>query len=137
MSCCIEAAILDALRAIPGTPIRSENHFIEVRECADCVPYLVIKTSENAGLRTSDGVQVIWTVLISAYFDGSKRNMSRNYRDLVRTWLYQYPCVDLGECGCFCLNGQSSLTIRNAEKETALDISFSGSYQQASVSVSD
>ena len=135
MSCCIEAAILDALRALPGTPIRPDNHFIDLRECTDCIPYLVLKASETAGVRTSSFVQVIWTIEINAYFDGTKRNMAREYREIIRTWMYGSSCVDLGECGCFCIQGSPSISIRNADKEIALVASMTGSYQQNPVSV--
>ena len=51
MSCCIERAVLDALRSLTCTPIKSENHFIDQRECENCVPYLVLKSSSS---RTQD-----------------------------------------------------------------------------------
>lgn len=129
MSCCIERAILDALRSLICTPIKTENHFIDQRECENCVPYLVLKASETAGLRTSSGTQVIWSIDINAYFDSTKRQMARDYRDLVRTWLYGTRCVDLGICGCFCIQGSPTITIRPSEKEIVLSLAFRGSYK--------
>lgn len=132
MSCCIENAILDALRLLTCTPIRTENHFADRRKCTDCIPYLVLKASETAGLRTSSGTQSIWTIDIKAYFDDSKSQMARDYRDLVRTWLYGGGrCTDLGLCGCFCIQGAPSSSIRTVDKEIVYSLVFRGSYQMA------
>lgn len=137
MSCCIETAILDALRSLTCTPIKTENHFIDQRKCENCVPYVVLKASETAGLRTSSGIQIIWSIDIKAYFDSSKPQMARDYRDLVRTWLYGSRCADLGICGCFCIQGTPTLSIKAADKEVVFSLLFRGSYNSvASDSVS-
>lgn len=134
MSCCIERAIIESLRSLTCTPIKSENHFIDQRECENCVPYLVLKASTTAGLRTSSAVQKLWNIEIKAYFADSKKQMARDYRDLVETWLYAATCVDLGECGCICVQGSPASSIRNtAGNEIVYSLTFRGSYSQADV----
>jgi hypothetical protein len=136
MSCCVERAILDALRSLDCTPIKSENHFIDQRECKDCVPYLVLKASTTAGLRTSSATQKVWTIDIKAYFDSSKKNMARQFRDLIENWLYNGGCTDLGACGCFCVTGSPASSIRVAGSEVVCSLLFRGSYHQVAESVS-
>lgn len=133
MSCCIERAVLDALRSLTCTPIKSENHFIDQRECENCVPYLVLKAGNTTGLRTSDGIQDIWNIDIKVYFAETKKQMARDYRDLVKEFLTVNPCVDLGACGCFCINGAITATIRNVNSEIVYSCAFRGSYNQALV----
>jgi hypothetical protein len=129
MSCCIERAILDALRSLTCTPIKSENHFIDQRECENCVPYLVLKASSQAGLRTSSFTQKIWTIDIKAYFADSKKQMVRDFRDLVEDWLY--AGADLGVCGSFCVTGSPASSIRPVSgSEIVYSLVFRGSYSQ-------
>ena len=62
-SCCIEDAILRALRTLQCTPVKPENHFLTVRTTGDCLPYLILNVRTQAGLasvpgRVGDGAKV-------------------------------------------------------------------------------
>jgi hypothetical protein len=109
-------------------------HFIDQRECSDCIPYLVLKVGSQTGLRTSSGVQKIWVIEIKAYFSDSKRQMVRDFRDLIETWLYRG--ADLGVCGAICVTGNATSSIRNAPgSEVVYSLVFRGSYSQSEVSL--
>jgi len=132
MSCCIEDAILDTLRALDCTPIRSENHFVGERSCTDCMPYLVMKADAQFGLRTSSGSQKVHSVDIKAYFAGDKKKQAADYRTLVEAWVFAQGCVDLGICGCFCIQGNVVSSIRPSTGSTIVySLSFRGFYKQA------
>jgi len=131
MACCLENAVLDALRALDCTPIKSGNHFVDERQCSDCLPYLVVKTGITAGLRTSSAVQRINTVEIKAYFANKKRYDARSLRDLIAAWLLDTGCTPLGLCGCFCVQGSPTIGIQGGPGNTVvLTVSFRGLYKQ-------
>lgn len=102
MSCCLEQAIVDTLRGLDGTPISSDNHFIISRKCGDCLPYMTVKSSKTAGLRTTSGVQTITTVEINGYFSDASEATMLEYRDMMDAWAFVSGCISLGACGCFC-----------------------------------
>lgn len=133
MNCCLETAMLNALRDLGGTPIRSDNHFDQIRKCKDCLPYLVLKVTSSAGLRTSSGLQKIHTIDISAYFSGDNEQAPREYRDLVEDWLNTDGCVELGDCGCICVQGDQSSRITAVTESNLIrfQLTFRGVYQQA------
>ena len=132
MSCCMETAILDALRGLDCTPIESQNHFVDRRTCTDCLPYLVLKTSRTSGLRTSSGLQKLIAVEVKAYFSDKSFKMARDYMDMVETWLFNRGCVDLGECGCFCLRSDLSSAITGSTGGTVVySLTFRGVYNAA------
>jgi hypothetical protein len=138
MTCCLENAVLDALRALNCTPIKSENHFVDRRQCTDCLPYLVVRTGMTAGLRTSSAVQKLNTVEIKAYFADKKRHDARDLRDLIWDWLMFAGCASLGACGCFCVQGAPTLTIQESAGNTVvLTVSFRGLYKQTDESTSE
>lgn len=138
MTCCLETAILDTFRGFSETPIRPENHFVNRRECKDCLPYLVLKTSTNSGLRTSDGVQKVSVVEIAAYFSDAKFGTAKQYSDLVESWLFSSGCLELGECGCLCVQGTPISSIRNGPASTLVyTVSFRGRYYPVSSSESE
>lgn len=142
MSCCIESAVVEYLKALDCTPIRPENHFVDQRECEDCLPYLVLKASATAGLKTSSVVQKIWTIDIKAYFSDTKKNAIREYRDLVEERLYEPGCLELVDCGCFCVQGTPNSSIRTvAGGQICYGLTFRGLYNRIelidSVSISD
>lgn len=138
MSCCLENAVLDALRGLNCTPIKAENHFVDERQCSDCLPYLVVKTGMTAGLRTSSAVQKVRTVELKAYFSQQKRFDARSLRDLISDWLMVAGCVDLGVCGCFCVQGAPTITIQPSQGNTiVLTVSFRGLYKQTDESASE
>jgi hypothetical protein len=129
MSCCLESAIINALRALECTPIKSENHFILERKCSDCLPYVVINTVTTAGLRTSSAVQKNSSVTINAYFSTDKEQQAFAYRDLAEAWLNASGCLDLGDCGCFCVQGAFNSRVNPAQGGTIrYGLTFSGSY---------
>lgn len=131
MTCCLEEALLAALRDLEGTPIPSGNHFVGRKKCTDCVPYLVAKFTVVSGLRTSEGAQKRNQVSVSAYFSGDKQNQLIDYRSLIEEMFFGKTCVDFGDCGCFCLQGP----LRISDDYTAgnlirLQFSFEGLYKQ-------
>lgn len=132
MPCCLETAILDKLRSLDCTPILRENHFIDRRTCTDCVPYLVLKTSRTAGLRTSSGVQKLTSVEVKAYFSDKMHKIAREYMDLVEAWVFTRACLDLGECGCFCLRTDPASAITGPNGGMIVySLSFRGVYNAA------
>lgn len=138
MTCCLENAVLDTLRALNCTPIKSENHFLDERQCSDCLPYLVLKTGTTAGLRTTHTVQKVRTVEIRAYFANQKRHDGRTLRDLIEAWLFVGGCVSLGACGCFCVQGAPTIGIQGAPGNTVvLTVNFRGLYKQTDESTSE
>ena len=137
MPCCLETAILDTLRGIQGTKITPANHFVSVKGCKDCSPYLVLGVSTGAGLRTSSAVQKVHSIEINAYFKEGSRSMAIAYRDLLEDWIFSRGCVDLGVCGCFCLRNDPISAITNAAGGMVVyRLSFRGIYVSAE-SVSD
>lgn len=134
MTCCLEDALLTALRDLDGTPIRSKNHFKLVRECEDCIPYLVLKTSDSAGLRTTSGTQIVSAVDLNAYFSADRKDQAYNYRTLITDWLGSEGCLDLGECGCFCVRSTGTARVSVTTGGLVLfSVTFSGVYQRIEV----
>jgi hypothetical protein len=132
MSCCLETAILDKLRSLDCTPILSQNHFIDRRTCTDCIPYLVLKTSTVPGLRTTSFVQKLKSVEVKAYFGDKMHKMARDYMNLVEEWVFARGCLELGECGCFCLRTDPSSAItRQSDGTVVYSLSFRGVYNAA------
>lgn len=112
MECCFEDAMLNTLRDLPDNPIPAGNHFLLTRECKDCIPYLVLKVVETPGLRTSDTLQLVQAVEVTAYFSDTKKSAAHAYRTLFNTWFTSSGCLDLDGCGCFCVRntGTSRIT---------------------------
>jgi len=108
--CCLEDALLDGIRAITCNPIRPERHFANKAQGRDCVPYLVLKASQLLRLRTSDGATYDSVVDISAYFAEIGEISVPAFRDSMEAWA-GHNCLDLGECGSFCVAGISRSTI--------------------------
>lgn len=134
MSCCLEDAILDRLRSLTCTPIPAANHFLNLRKCTDCVPYLVLKVRRSSGLRTSEGVQVIHDVELNAYFKQDKESDAGSYRDLVEEAFLEQGCVQLGDCGCICRRGVFRSRIEASTGGLLrYSLTFSGSYSQSEV----
>lgn len=129
--------MLTALREIGGTPILAKNHFKLIRECEDCVPYLVLKIADSPGLRTSSGTQIISNVELKAYFSADRKSTAFQYRDLIRSWIETDGCIDLGECGCFCVRNPPSIRITTATGGMVLClVTFSGTYNSIAASES-
>lgn len=132
--CCLETAILDTLRGLDCTKIKAENHFIDVRECTDCIPYLVLKTGTVSGLVTSSARQKLSNVEIKAYFSDQKRGDAREYKGLVEDWLFAGGCLDLGECGCLCVRGAINTNLRVGTAGTVVySVAFSGVYSASEI----
>ena len=133
MTCCLEDALLAALRGLDGTPIPSKNHFNLVRECEDCVPYLVLKNTDSPGLRTSSGTQKVSTVELNAYFSADRKYQAYQYRTMIADWL-DSGGIDLGDCGDFCV--RSTGTARVAVAAGGLvrfSVTFVGVYNAVEV----
>ena len=132
--CCIEDAFIGVLRDFECTPIKSENHFVNVRRCKDCYPYVVVSSSLADGLVTSGGRQKVHTVTISAYFADSMQSIGMRYRDTVNDWLSSAKCLDLGECGCFCLQRTSRSLLSSVTNDVhRFQVSFSGIYKRSEI----
>lgn len=116
MSCCLENAVLDALRELYCTPIRPENHFLNRRKCTDCTPYAVVKIKTVSGLRTSSKVQKISTIDLSAFFMEDREQDAIEYKNLVEWLFFTSDCVPLVLCGCFCIQGRMSSSIVPAQQ---------------------
>jgi hypothetical protein len=74
------------------------------------------------------------SVEISAYFSADSETQAFEYRDIVEAWLYTSDCVDLGDCGCFCV--QTSPTSRVTPVDGGMirfNVTFSGFYQPSAV----
>lgn len=110
--CCVEAGMLQALRALECTPIPQDQHFVGVRRGEECLPYVVVKSVKSPGLRTSDGVEMLDQLTVSAYFSQDKQVDATVFRDLLLRWAYSKNCLSLGDCGCICVRtiAGSSLT---------------------------
>lgn len=133
MTCCLETALITALRALDGTPILDENHFVLERTCGECIPYLAVKTKSRGGLRTSSFQQIKHDVVISAYFSNSKLSQAMEYRAILEEWISSSGCLDLGACGCFCVDSVPDLGLAISSDKIRCNLSFSGSYQPAAV----
>ena len=130
MLCCLESAVLDALRALTATPIKSSNHFDGQRKGDLCLPYLVLKTGSSGGLRTSSGNFSSHSVEFNAYFSDQAEGTAKSYKTLVEAWLFAKGCLDLGVCGCFCMQGVPVSSIRPAVAGTVVySVTFRGFYK--------
>lgn len=115
MSCCLENAVLDALRALDCTRVRPENHFLNRRKCTDCTPYVVVKVRTVSGLRTSSAVQKISTIEVSGFFKEDREQDAIDYKVLVEGLFFAARCVTLVACGCFCTQGRMASSIAPAQ----------------------
>ncbi len=138
MSCCLENALIESLRALDCTKIREENHFIGRRKCTDCTPYAVVKVRNTSGLRTSSGVQKISSIEIVAFFKEDHEQDAIQYRGLVEDLFFTGDCVELVECGCLCVQGRMSSVIAPAEQGLVrYTFTCQGVYNSSSDSVSE
>jgi hypothetical protein len=122
------------LRALDGTPIKAENHFIIERNCEDCIPYLVVNTKDRGGLRTSHTLQIKSEVKITAYFADTKQDQALTFKSIIHEWMKSAGCLDLGECGCFCVDSVPEISLASsAGSKIRMSLGFSGTYQPAEV----
>jgi hypothetical protein len=134
MTCCLEDALLAALSGLDGTPIQSKNHFNLNRDGEECVPYLVLKTTDSPGLRTSSGTQKVSTVELNAYFSADRKSTAFQYRSLIEEWLDSGGCIELGDCGCFCLRSYSAARVSQATGGLVrFSVTFVGVYNAVEV----
>lgn len=132
MSCCLEQALLAALREIEGTPVASENHFINDRKTGDCYPYLVVKAETVSGLRTSSAVQKISAVEILTYFRDSAEQQALDFKQLIEGWVMVPGCLELGACGCLCFQGAIRSQVRRvAGGVLRHSLTFRGEYRMS------
>ncbi len=129
--------MLAALRGIEETPIPERNHFIDRRKCTDCIPYLVAKFVTISGLKTSDGTQKRNSVSISVYFKNENQQELIAYRTLIEQLFFGAGCIELGDCGCFCIQGTMRATTDQVSGNLSrLLFSFEGVYKQLAESES-
>lgn len=132
MSCCVEQAILAALRDIAGTPVASENHFLIEKKTGDCYPYLVVKVETASGLRTSSAVQKIHSVEVSSYFRDAAEQQALDFKQLIEDWVMVSGCLELGACGCFCIQGPIRSQLRRvAGGVLRHSLTFRGEYSMS------
>lgn len=127
-SCCVEDAILRALRTLACTPIKPENHFITVRTTGDCLPYLVLNVRLQAGLRTSSAVTRQHSVQILAWFGDTMRPLLQQFQAALEEWLYQPGCLPLGDCGCFCVQSRGQADVTFTDGRLRYGVTFVGRY---------
>ena len=136
-TCCIEDAMLRALRTLECTPIRPENHFLTVKTTGDCLPYLVLNVRTQAGLRTSSAVQKLHSVQVLAYFAENMRSQLRQFQETVEQWLYQPGCLSLGDCGCFCVQSRGQADVTFTDQRLRFGVTFVGRYMPEDISGSE
>lgn len=74
-------------------------------------------------------MQVSSSVTVNAYFHSDKEQQAFSYRDLVETWLNTPGCLDLGVCGCFCVQGAFNSRVNPASGGVIrYGLTFSGFY---------
>lgn len=127
-SCCVEDAILRALRGLECTPIRPENHFITVRTAGDTLPYLVLNVRLQPGLRTSDGVAKVHSVQVLAWFGDTMRPLLQQFQAAFEAWLYAPGCLPLGDCGCFCVQSRGQADVTFTDGRLRYGVTFVGRY---------
>ena len=126
--CCVEEGMLQALRGLECTPIPAQQHFVGVRRGEDCLPYLVIRHVIQSGLRTSDVVESLDQVVISAYFSPDKSHDAVQYRSLVQQWAYSSRCLGLGNCGCFCVRSIQPISVSYNSNAVSVTMSMTGRF---------
>ena len=129
--CCIDDAFLSAMRGLDCTPVPAANHYSFIRIGEECLPYVVVTTSIVAGLRTTDGVEKVDQVRISAYFSVDKLAECNKFKALVENWVFGKNCIDLAGCGCFCVRSvvPSQLTIKGGT--LLFSVTLTGKYSAA------
>lgn len=127
-SCCIEDAILRALRTLQCTPVKPENHFLTVRTTGDCLPYLILNVRTQAGLRTSDTVVKLYSVQVLAWFGDTMRPLLQQFQTAFEAWLYQPGCLQLGDCGCFCVQSRGQADVTFTDGRLRYGVTFVGRY---------
>jgi hypothetical protein len=124
--CCVEEGFLQALRALECTPIPAQQHFVGVRRGEECLPYLVLATSEQPGLRTSSGQEMQTAARITAYFSPDKTHDAMSFRRLLSQWISSSGCLPLGVCGCFCVRSLGSVGTQYNERSVQVSVTLSG-----------
>lgn len=124
--CCVEEGMLQALRGLECTPIPAQQHFIGVRRGEDCLPYLVLTTSEQPGLRTSSGQEMQTAARIAAYFSADKVQDAASFRRLLSQWISSGGCLPLGSCGCFCVRSLGAITTAYNDRSVQVSVTVSG-----------
>jgi hypothetical protein len=126
--CCVEEGMLQALRALECTPIPAQQHFIGVRRGEECLPYLVLRRSIQQGLRTSHAVEQFDQISVSAYFSVDKASQAVSFRNLLQQWAYSSGCLNLGNCGCFCVRSIQPSQVSYGESSISVTISMIGRF---------
>ena len=126
--CCVEEGVLQALRALECTPIPAQQHFVGVRRGEECLPYLVLTTSEQPGLRTSSGLQMDTAARISAYFSADKTQDVASFRRLLSQWISSSGCLQLGSCGCFCVRSLGAVGTVYNDRSVQVSVTLSGTF---------
>lgn len=126
--CCLNEGLLQALRSLECTPVKADQHFLNIRRGEECMPYVVVQTNQTFGLRTSDAVEVIENVRIVGYFSIDKPEQANQWNELLRGWIFQPDCVFLENCGCFCLRSAPSLQMSASDRGYQVTATFRGMY---------
>lgn len=132
--CCLTEGLLQALRGLECTPVKADQHYLNVRRGEECMPYVIIQTNQTFGIRTSDAVEIIENVRIVGYFSLDKAEQAHQWHGLVQAWLFVPDCVSLDNCGCFCLRSAPSLQMTASDRGYQVTATFRGKYSPSELS---
>ena len=136
-TCCVEDAILQALRGLQCTPVRPENHFLTFKTTENCLPYVLLNVRVQAGLRTTDTIVKNYSVQVLAFFGEQMRAELRQFQDAFVQWLYLPGCLPLGECGCFCVQSRGQADVTYTDGRLRFGVTFVGRYIPEDISGSE
>lgn len=128
--CCLADAWKQTILSAEGNPVKAEWIFADMKQCEDCMPYVVIKADSRSGLRTTSGTQKLHFVEIRGYFASSKKADALRFRSNLEILLWQRGCIPLFECGCFCKTTEPVVNLSPGSKNTwVVSATLTGSYK--------
>ena len=132
--CCLNEGLLKSLRSLECTPVKADQHFLNMRRGEECWPYVVVQSQQTSGLRTSDAVEIIDNVRLVGYFSLDKPEQANQWSDLLRVWLFRPDCIILENCGCFCLRSAVNIQMTASERGYQVTATFRGQYSPSEMS---
>ena len=129
-TCCLADAWKQAILAAEGNPVDEKWIFADMKQCEDCMPYVVIKADTRSGLRTTSATQKLHFVEIRGYFASSKKTDAIRFRNNLEILLWQKGCIPLADCGCFCKTTEPVVNLSPGSKNTwVVSATLTGSYK--------
>lgn len=127
--CSFDDAVIRKIGSLSLSPVKAEKVFLGERR-GDCLPYAVAQTSSAPGLRTSDGVQKIYTLSVQAFFAKERPAEAYDFKSIVEEWIYSGNCISLGDCGCLCVRSiGNSRVVPQADGLMRYEATVTGVYQ--------